>query len=315
MAGSVEADTAATVRGDFSGLDATFDFTVLNALALAQVKGSYAGLIGSNLSDFGTSGLLRIALLSSGAYTATVVLGKSHFVVRGKFDANGVDHRVVKLPDGRLISIDLSLDLEGGDQVTGMLSDGGTVSEFAADRALYNAQSAVPLEFQGRFTLLARHDGADALAPQGDSFARLTILPKGSVRVTGKLADGTPFSQSTFLSKHETWPLYISLYRGKGAALGLVRHDANPASDLSASLFWTRPSLPKSPRFGAGFGTTLQLIGAHYTPPARGVRALSFPPTSNDGMISLEDGGLTEIDTALFTLSAKNAIVFSPRTR
>lgn len=311
-AGSVDADTFATVRGVFSGQEATFVLTVLDGLALDQVKGSYAGLISQDPLDYATSGLLRVRLLGSGAYTATIALGKSRFVIRGKFDSHGLDHRTFKLPDGRLITVDLSLDLTGGDQVSGTVSDGSFTSGFVLDRALYSAKNAVPDALQGRFTILARHESADTDAPQGDGFARLTIRRSGSVSVSGTLADGAPFAQSTFLSKQASWPLYVALYGHKGALIGLVQHAAVPTSDLASTVSWSRPAMPKDSRFGGGFDTTLQWLGARYTPPPPGIRALDFADALENGEITLDEGGLAGDATATFTLSAKNTITVKP---
>ena len=100
----------------------------------------------------------------------------------------------------------LQLDLAGEtDQLTGTITDAAKKTDFLADRAGIAANTG-----------LAHHVRRDVeitqTAPGGDRTAQgiVRIQPNGSVRLVGKLSDGTPFSAGGRLSKRGLWPYLIA---------------------------------------------------------------------------------------------------------
>jgi len=61
------------------------------------------------------------------------------------------------------------------------------------------------------------------LAPEGDSYGTASVDSNGVVKVKGHLADKTSLAAKVPVARSGQWPLYASLYSGKGAVLGWGR--------------------------------------------------------------------------------------------
>ena len=86
--------------------------------------------------------------------------------------------------------------------------------------------------------------------PQGDGYGTIKISKTGTVTVTTTLADGTPATATTTLTKAigpeevATFPLFVQLYNKQGFLSGTVTLDkSQPESDMTAlnDLLWSRP--------------------------------------------------------------------------
>ena len=65
----------------------------------------------------------------------------------------------------------------------------------------------------------------------------------GRLRLSGELADGTKISQSVPVSPNGEWPLYVSLYGGKGSILSWITFADRTTDQLTGLLNWTKPAL------------------------------------------------------------------------
>ncbi len=104
------------------------------------------------------------------------------------------------------------------------------------------------------------------------------------------LADGTAFSvSSTIVGKGAGgWKAQFydhALYRKKGAVVGSVTFREGANGDCDGSFQWSRPplALRNSP---GGFGTSLNVVGAHYTPRILGGATLDILGSSLETPIS-----------------------------
>src|SRR5581483_8449926 len=95
-----------------------------------------------------------------------------------------------------------------------------------------------PTEVQN-FTI-AFEGGTNSVAslPAGYGVATLLIDNQGNTLMTGTLADGQKFTQQSLLSPYGQWPLYASLYSGKGSVRGWMT--AGAGFSLSGTPTWTR---------------------------------------------------------------------------
>jgi len=195
----------------------------------------------------------------------------------GTFGVGGGETNFVFRPQTNSLLLRLALDLTGGtdrltgvvtnDQITAIVTNGGWCAQLMADRAPFYARTN-PAPLAGKYTLIIPTDTNSPTGPAGDGFAKVTVDLKGSVSLGGTLADGTKAVQRVPLSKDGHWPLYLPLYRDKGALLSWVKFDTNlPTTDLSGLLDWFKQAQPTARYYPGGFTNEAILAGSRYTPP------------------------------------------------
>ncbi|MGH8247131.1 MAG: InlB B-repeat-containing protein, partial [Gammaproteobacteria bacterium] len=211
------------------------------------LKGSFDGLFTVNDPSLGTrhenSGFFTFTLTDRGKYSGRLQLAGKRHPFSGQFSLDGVATNSVKRPGADELFMQLMLDLNGGsERVTGQVSNalGGWRAELVGDHAhVYAGTNTSP--YQGKYTLIV------AAAPDlGNGFGRVQVNAKGKLTFQGTLADGTPVTQNTTVSKAGFWPLYVALYGGKGSILSGVTNvtDPPPAASLLGDMTWTKPPLP-----------------------------------------------------------------------
>lgn len=269
------------------------------------LKGSFNGLFFVTNAQIGvqheSSGFVTLALTDRGRYSGNVQLAGKRHPFSGQFTLEGKATNSVKRPGTNELSMELMLDLNGGsERVMGQLvnATAGWSAELKADHApVYTGTNASP--YQGKYTLLM-----EAAADAGNSFGRAQVNAKGKLTFQGTLADGTPITQSTTVSRTGDWPLYIALYGGKGSILSEVTvvTDPPPAA-LTGEVTWTKPALPAAKYYPAGFTNTLALEGSLYQPPGTN-KVLQI----DTGMVRFKRGGLSGAFTNLVTLGGNNKV-------
>jgi len=287
-------------------------------------------------------GLLNIMLSNKGTFTGSLKIDGVSLSVPGFFDNAGVARfgttraRSLTLkrtgkPD---LVIALQLDMTGSSgRITGsvtqkLLEVVQAVSSLTADRAHYSTASKVPAALAGAaskpYTLVfPAQDQTPAIAlntyPQGAGYATMTVKVDGTVSITGKLADNTAITASAPLSKLNQWPLFASLYTGKGCFAGLANlADADTSTEdvTGTNFLWFRPAIAKVQWYPLGWpaGITVDLHGARYVVPAATPAASVFPglltPTSNATLRF--SGGLTGTISKDITISTANAVTNVP---
>ena len=325
------------------GLTLTANF-ILNPFTPALV-GSFNGLVlpdDSTTPGVANVGLLNLLLGTKGSFTGSLKIDGTSLSTPGFFDHAGVARfgttraRSLTLkrtgkPD---IVIALQLDMTGSSRrITGsvtqkLLEVVQAVSAVTADRAHYGKLNKVPAELAGTasmpYTLVfpaMAQTPAKALNtyPQGDGYATMTVKVDGTVSITGKLADNTPLTASAPLSKLNQWPLFASLYTGKGCFAGLANladADASTEDVTGTDFVWCRPAIAKVQWYPAGWtaGITVDLHGARYSVPLAIPAASIFPglltPTSNATLTFY--GGLGGTISQNITISPTNTVVNVP---
>jgi hypothetical protein len=120
----------------------------------------------------------------------------------------------------------------------------------------------------------------DVLSPEGDSVGTLKVDSNGVATFAGTLADGTKVTQRSTLSRRGEWPLYLSLYTGKGSLLSWLavtnRAPDEVREDISGLVSWIKITQPTSKVYPGGFTNETVALGSRYTAPTPGQRVLDL---------------------------------------
>lgn len=261
---------------------------------MTPIKAAYTGLINEPFIA-GGSGWITLETSSTGAVTGRLNANGLAYAIAGTFDAHGEFRRNLLPRTGgkatyRTLYLRLAAD---GSRVDGMLDD----EPISAERNA-TGTAAAPVPARGRYTALLRE------ADRTVGTLTLNIAANGSVRVTGTLGDGTPFTAASALSITDRMPLCSALYvRRAGFLVGAAQLSAASPRVLSGNFAWGHPA--------AGGGTLvrtmLALDGALFVPPAPGQRVLSGMTSAS---AALAHGHLAPEPPAIpVTISARDQFV------
>ena len=230
------ADTSAAVTQDV-----TFKATPFGAY------GEFQGLFydRANRPDLGNTaaydkaGYLYVNLAASGNFSGYLLtVGTSNYL-SGTFSSVKVGNTYPTSPANiSIVDPPLTLALEysntvaGAEQIIGTVSDAaGTWSPVPQVRAIRSIVGGTdPNYAAGYYTMViqgAANDTTGNNAPVGDGLTWVVVDDTGYVSVNGWLGDGTPVTIETAISSGNEFPLYASLYGGKGAVFGWVKFDTS----------------------------------------------------------------------------------------
>jgi len=202
---------------------------------------SYDGLFyDTNGVDFQSSGSLSFSVGVTGKFTGKIELAGKTYHFAGKFYPQASSATVTinrpHLPD---LAVTLQIPDSGG-AVAGLVADGAWTAEITCEQTSLRYSAAHPAPQAGSYTLtlLGTNDGT--LSPGYGSSARVTVAPNGTVTLAGLLSDGTAISQAAPISTNRYWPLYVSLYAGKGSLLGWINFTNLPDSRLNGTASWIK---------------------------------------------------------------------------
>jgi hypothetical protein len=273
-------------------------------LALISVSGTYSGLYyeANNISIL-SSGSFVATVTGGGGYSAALTLLGRRYALSGRFNSSGLATNVIRRGTLNTLSVQLQLDLAGGDQISGQVTDGSWTAQLLADRAVFNAVNN-PAPQAGAYTLIISGTPGAIQGPAGNGFGTVKVNAAGRIIFAGTLADGTRLAQSATISKSGTWPLYSALYISEGSILGWLTFANRPGDDINGQLSWTKLQQPSTRYYPGGFAFQPDAIGSKFTPPSTGTAALSF----GAGIVALTDGNLVLSITNQITLGTNNRV-------
>jgi uncharacterized repeat protein (TIGR02543 family) len=290
--------------GDTNSTSQTISFLMQQDMSLQAnfvpnpfipVMGSYNGLVTSDSGDVDHVGSFRAMVSSSGAFSATLYLGKKIIGLSGKFTGDG-DFSATLTRAGVMYQITLHLHVDdSSDQLTGTIDDGTEGATITSDRWTWNSRSnPAPA---GRYTvLLPGGDSPDQ--PQGAGYGFASITPAGTVSFVGKLADGMTVSRATYLAKDASWPFFVWV-SGVESALGQVTIEDIPGtSDMDGEVNWFRRQTA-SRIYPNGFIVQSSFVASQFTPAIRGNNTLNL--NLMPGNVSVAIGGGDTPDEVDFT--------------
>jgi hypothetical protein len=245
--------------------------SVSNLFASAQ--GSYTGLFyETNGVTTASAGYYAATLTSKGTFSARLTLAGRSYPVSGSFDNSGAANATIARGKQSSLKVHLQLDVSGGNQIKGSVTDNHWVADLLADR-LSTAKAGKP---SSTFIVRIPGDSEGINSPAGDGFGSVTMDSAGNLSWSASLADGTKVTQKTVVSTRGVWPLYASLYSGKGCVLGWINVDTNT---LDGPLVWVKgPGANGAAEkyYGNGFTNRIQATGMVYRKPGSGVGALDW---------------------------------------
>jgi hypothetical protein len=281
---------------------------VSNAFASAQ--GNYHGLFYDTNNGVAppTAGYLKLGVTRKGTYSGTIYLAGHEYPISGHFNSltGWATNTIGK--GASAITVQLQLDLTGAYVVTGQISGADWTAQLEGD--LQATREAVAANgYSGYYVMTIPQ--ASSGGPEGTGFGTAKVDASGNVKWNGTLSDGTKVSQSTGISGDGIWPLYGSLYGGKGAVMAWMQFVTN--GSLGGGLVWIKPSSVKTKSYPEGFTNDVDAAGSIYVKPSPAGRLLDW--TGSEGNVVLSGGGFLEPLTNNFTLDGQNRVSVSAAER
>lgn len=269
------------------------------------IAGDFHGLIfQTNAVSSDYCGHFMLTTSARGAFKVRLILGGITHNLSGQFDADGKASAVILNDQQQPLSIRINLNWRTTpDLITGTLYTEGGTAEVLGDRLAFDGKDK-RTPFAGNYTMSVSLPET-INGPSGSGYALVQVMDDGRIQMKGKLNDGTPIEQSTFISPDGLWPFYLAPYGNRGLLTGWLRFESQTFADLHGSLRWIRPSAAGTNAFAMGFQKTLTVIGSRYTPPARKQPVLPW----SDGLLGLQGGGLPELIVFFTKLQDKTDIV------
>ncbi len=263
------------------------------------VAGTYQGLFyQDNAITPQSAGFIKATVTSKGTFSGKLQFAEAAYPFLGTFALDGTATirvaRTAKTP----LTVNLVLDLAGNNILTGSISDDLFTASLTADRAVFS--TANPSPFARKYTLVI--PASDSV--RGDGVATINLASSGVVTSAGALADGVSFSQSASVSRDGRWPMFASLYKGKGLFISWVQFDST--GSFTGNAVWVKPAAID--KFNPeGFTNQVAVSGNTYLPPALGTHVLNL----TNATVTLQDGNLATPLVASATLSNNNLFTLS----
>ena len=266
--------------------------------------GNYAGLFSDTANGVAnqSSGFFSAKVTSAGKFSAKLLLAGKSSSLSGQFSGSGLASNSIARPNLDPLRLLLQLNLSGDEMISGQISDGTWMADLLADRASFNSKTN-PSPQSGKYTFLIPGTENSLGTPGGDGFGAVTVDVSGNINFKGTLGDGAKVSQKTFLSKRGQWPLYSSLYSGKGLILGWLTFANQPSNDISGPVNWIKLAQPSAQFYPGGFAQQIEAAGSKYSFTS-GTPILSF----GTGHVSFVNGNLTENFTNQISISANSKV-------
>jgi hypothetical protein len=291
--------------GSSSGSGSKLDFPIVpgngsNSVALASA--SFSGLYyESNGVAAPSAGYFSAVVNAKGTYTGKINSGGGTYTFSGKIDPV-TSKSSARVSRGVLHALTLNLQLDSAaKQLRGTVSDGNWTANLVADKLTFSKSARA--NQAGTYTLVVPSAPEDTNSPAGFSIGTVNVDAGGNVTWSGALADGSKVTQKSTLSAEGIWPLYSSLYSGKGLVLGWIQVTND---NVGGDLIWIKPSGVSGNYYPGGFTNLINSIGSPYHKPAAKARVLDW----NDGLgqFSISGGGLSQTWTNDIRLDLNNRV-------
>jgi hypothetical protein len=276
------------------------------------LKGTYNGLFSpTNSAVIGAtnSGYLTLTLLDNGSYNGSLLLEGTTLPLAGNFDLQLQSQSTI----ARAGKVPLAVDLQLGPR-KGILASTGWVAggtQWDSGVLAYRADSRTSNAFAGTYTFLLGGCENYGLcfsdttnAPWGDGPAWIKVSVLGAIQMAGTMADGQFLGQSTGVSERGDWPVFASLYGGRGFVMGWLNLDP---LESGGSLRWLMPAALA----GSGYPEGISQMRLPFIFPYLAPAMAHSPVDWTNGYVVMLGGDLTGMVTNQVVL-ANNKITSLP---
>ncbi len=261
----------------------SFTYTVTNSIgrsSTATVTVYPAPATGSQVVSFlrdqngEAIGMVTYYFIRTGLFTGVVNYNGKRYGFRGGISGESPD--VIQVARGTSPSLPLTFGVgpaqAGSFTIASAVDAPSGTEEWSgnAQRSPYSFLNNTAL--LGRYTVSLRPDplavGNPSL-PQGGAGLTMAVTRTGSVRYSGRAADGTVISGGSYVLNGDTVPIYSlsgSASR-RGRIAGTIAFQSGPQPELAGGVEWKMPASATSPLYPAGFTVDMPAIGCRYTPP------------------------------------------------
>lgn len=290
---TVAAETQVTVRASNKvGPSAPQTVPLLINSFPTGIAGAYVGPV-DRVASLGADLGGRVDLLISptGVISGKLYLGAASHSVAGKVNVSGTISAEasvsaeVNVPRKGSTPVKLSFDVGSGLLTEGEISDAteATPVPFEGWRYVWAAKpvTANATSYAGRYNVALGlteedEDFGTAGVPQGMGYATFTVKADGKLSFTGKYADGSSVTGSTFVGPQGQAFIFHTLYSGKGSFLGdfaiNTMDDTDPANNQinDGTASWSRPANTSKTNklYRDGFLFDLNIKGGSFRAPA-----------------------------------------------
>jgi len=274
------------------------------------VPGTYIGVTLDIGIDPTTYSIFRVS--TTGAFSAKAFFEGRWHSFSGKFSEDGTAHSTILLGNQK-VGMNLYFNSDDARIYIYIVSDpydpDSTLNVLVG--ALVTHDPRITTNYVGKYTFTIRGEDNNASIPKGDGFAKVSISRDGRLHALGKLADGTPFTQSTPISaQYFEWPLFLAFKGGAETLAGTVNffYFGGP---LFGAVVWEKSQQTNDLNYPDGFRRALAIIGSPYLPP----KIHGNPVLDNPNLLISVDGGTLPIHfSATATLTSDNRIVVNDPT-
>jgi hypothetical protein len=297
----------------------TLTFTMASNLVLQAnfvpnpfltLKGVYNGLFCDDpeFPQATNSGFFSLNLNTDGRFSGKLLLAGATLPFTGAFNVQREAQVNVARWGKPAVPMALQLwpeweNLDTGEWQTNLITGTVSVGNPGSELEAYRAASSRSNALTGAYTLLLQGCesgscfGDPAGAPWGDGPAAVKVTSAGAIQMMGTLADGVAVSQSTSVSEGGWWPVYVSLYSGRGMLWGWQSLDPDFPNDLV--LYWQMPPAVLRSPYVNGLNQPRLALVTPYTVPAAGKNAVNW----TNAEVRINGRGLTEQLTSQVILS------------
>ncbi len=294
-AGEVLINAPATARGRWDGIAGDLTLMVLNANAnppadeaatpvftAQNFETRMAGLYHGLLKDSGghvVGAITGFTLKNTSSFTTKIIYNSITYSLAGSLMTNGSFIGEIKRTGKTALTVTLQIGSTAGGGLTlqGTVSGDGTAGSGMVAHSSFTKAAPVPAALVKSYTFLMPATATgNALLPEGDGYGSAKLTALGTITAAGKTGDGVAFTAGGFLTADKQWQLFQPLYSSKGQIAGkLTFRDVPDISDVDGKVRWVKNPNSKDKSYPGGFSQNPTLIGAIYTPPVTGQRALA----------------------------------------
>ena len=271
------------------------------------IQGKYNGLFcEADAVRQSSAGFVTMTVTANGDYSGRLQLGATYYPFSGKLSLQGRATNTLPRLGSNALILELQVGMGGqADQLFGRVSDGTWISTIAGDRYVYNAITNSPPWVGHYTTIIPGNYIYDPTLPMGDGYGSVVVDAGGTIHFTATLADGVRITQNIPVSKNGQWPLYVSLYSGKGSIMAWLAFTNQSTTDLAGQLSWIKPAQLSAIYYPTGFTNVTTVLGSTYVRP---VSATNCVLNLTNASIAFLGGNLAADFTNSVVLASNNKV-------